>query len=158
MKKAIFFDRDNTLIIDSHYMYKPEDLKFYPETFSTLKELKNRGYAFFIVSNQSGLGRKLFTLDQLNHFHSVMLREFKNQDIEFLEVAFCPHHPKDGCDCRKPHPKIVLDLMEKYEISAENSFFVGDRDSDYQCGINAGLNSIKIKDGYELPNLLDQIH
>lgn len=157
MDKAIFFDRDNTLIIDSHYMYKTEDLKFYPETFSTLKELKKRGYVFFIVSNQSGLGRDLFNLDQLNHFHAAMLEEFRKYEIEFLEVAFCPHHPKDNCDCRKPEPKIVLELIEKYKIDKKNSYFVGDRESDYQCGLNAGINSIKIKNGYELPELLDKI-
>ena len=157
MKKAIFFDRDNTLIIDSHYMYKLEDLKFYPETFSTLSKLKERGYVFFIVSNQSGLGRKLFTREQLDIFHAKMLEDFAEQGIEFIEVAFCPHHPDEKCDCRKPKPKIVLELIDKYDIDKTRSYFVGDRESDYKCGINAGLHSIKIKDGHELPTLLDLV-
>ena len=157
MQKAIFFDRDNTLIIDSHYMFKLEDLKFYPETFKVLGELKDRGYIFFIVSNQSGLGRGIFNREQLDAFHGAMLAEFKNQGIEFTEVAFCPHHPDDKCDCRKPKPKIPLELIEKYNVDKSKSYFVGDRESDYQCGLNAGLNSIKIRDGHELPILLNLI-
>lgn len=155
--KAIFFDRDNTLIIDSHYMHDVKDLKFYPETFSVLGELKKRGYTFFIHSNQSGIGRGYFTEDQLTVFHDAMLAEFSKHDIEFKEVAYCPHAPVENCDCRKPKPKILIDLIEKYNIDKKSSYMIGDRESDYMCGINAGVNAIHIKDGTELPILLEKI-
>lgn len=157
MMKAIFFDRDNTLIIDSHYMHDVNDLKFYPDTFEVLYELKKRGYQFFIISNQSGIGRGYFTEKQLEVFHKAMLDEFEKHHIEFVEVAYCPHHPNDNCDCRKPHPKILLELMERYNVDKSTAYMVGDRDSDYQCGINAGINAIKIKDGHELKRLLTEI-
>lgn len=155
--KAVFFDRDNTLIIDSHYMHDIKDLKFYPETFNVLQVLRDRGYEFFIISNQSGIGRGYFTEDQLQLFHAAMLAEFSKHGISFQKVAYCPHAPSENCDCRKPKPKILLELIKDYGVDPDHAFMVGDRDSDYQCGINAGIKSIKIKDGYDLPNLLENI-
>lgn len=156
--KAVFFDRDNTLIIDSHYMHDVKDLKFYPETFSVLATLRDRGYKFFIISNQSGIGRGYFKQQQLDVFHHAMEQQFEQHNIFFEEIAYCPHAPIDQCDCRKPSPKILLELIQRYGVDKENAYMVGDRDTDYQCGINAGIKAIKIHDGFELPNLLDLIN
>ena len=79
--KAIFFDRDDTLIKDSGYMHRPEQLEFFPETFTTLKTLQSRGFTFFIVTNQSGIGRGLFSTDEMNLFNQEMLKVLNQQGI-----------------------------------------------------------------------------
>ena len=78
--KAVFFDRDDTLIQDSSYMHKKEDLRFFEDTISTLQALKQKGYEFFIVTNQSGVGRGYFTIEQMHSFNQFMLDEFKKNN------------------------------------------------------------------------------
>ena len=143
--KAIFFDRDNTLIIDSNYMHKLEDLRFYDDTFSALKKIQNKGYLLFIVTNQSGIGRGYFTVQQMQQFNQLMLNKLSEQEIEIKDIVFCPHAPEDNCDCRKPSPKLINDLIEKYNIDKETSFMVGDKLSDAEAGSNAGIKGILIK-------------
>ena len=145
--KAVFFDRDDTLIQDSGYMHKKEDLRFFEDTISTLQALKQKGYEFFIVTNQSGIGRGYFTLEQMHSFNQFMLDEFKKYDVEIKEVVFCPHSPKDNCDCRKPSPKLINDLCKQYNIEKHLSYMIGDKDSDFQAGLKAGLKSYKIVPG-----------
>jgi histidinol-phosphate phosphatase family protein len=142
--KAIFFDRDDTLIIDKNYMFKPDDLEFFPDTISTLKSLQQAGYLLFIVTNQSGVGRGYFSVDQMHEFNNHMLRDLKSKGIEIKELVFCPHAPDDGCDCRKPSPKLINELCQKYNILKSQSFMVGDKVSDVESGKAAGLKSIGI--------------
>ena len=146
--KAIFFDRDNTLIFDKGYMYKIEDLKFFPKTFEVLRELKTRGYKFFIFSNQSGIGRGYFEEKDMHRFHAEMEKHFNAEGIEFVEYLFCPHPPVDNCDCRKPSPKILIEAIKKYNINPNLSYMVGDRQSDIDAGEGAGLTSILIKEDH----------
>jgi D-glycero-D-manno-heptose 1,7-bisphosphate phosphatase len=145
LKKAVFFDRDDTLIKDTGYMYKLEDLEFFEDTFQVLKTLQNKGYLLFIVTNQSGIGRGFYTEDDMHKFNNNMLNKLTEKGIRITELVFCPHSPQQNCDCRKPHPKLLNQLCEKHNIDRENSFMVGDKDSDVKAGKNAGLNSLNIK-------------
>lgn len=147
--RAIFFDRDNTLLHDTNYMYKVEDLKFMDEVLETLQTAQTMGYQLFIVTNQSGIGRGHFTEEQMHTFHQAMLAELEKYHIEIQEIAFCPHTPEDNCDCRKPQPKLVKQLIERYDIDPSQSFMVGDKTSDVECGENAGLTSILVGEGYK---------
>ena len=105
-RKAIFFDRDNTLIRDKAYMYKVEDLEFFDESFRVLQTLQAKGYLLFIITNQSGIGRGMFSEADMHNFHENMLLKLEEQGIKIQEIAYCPHAPDDGCDCRKPSPKL----------------------------------------------------
>tara|TARA_Y100000385_G_C13000109_1_gene596786 strand:+ start:497 stop:994 length:498 start_codon:yes stop_codon:yes gene_type:complete len=140
--KAVFFDRDNTLIIDSDYMHKIEDFKLYPDTISALKTIQSKNYKIFIITNQSGVGRGYFSIDKMHAFNDHMLNEFKKHNIEISDLVFCPHAPDDCCDCRKPQPKLINELIHKYNIDKSNSFMVGDKLSDAQTGLNAGVTGI----------------
>lgn len=143
--KAVFFDRDNTLIIDSDYMHKIEDFKLYPDTISSLKSIQSKGYKIFIVTNQSGIGRGYFSLDQMHEFNRHMLKCFKENEIEITDLVYCPHSPDDKCDCRKPEPRLINELIHKYDIDKSNSYMVGDKLSDAQAGKNAGITGILLK-------------
>lgn len=154
--KAIFFDRDDTLLIDTNYMYKPEDLKFFPQTFKTLQLLQEKGYLLFIITNQSGIGRGKYTEAQMNIFHEKMLGEFRNAGITIKDIAFCPHAPEQNCDCRKPSPKLLNMLIKKYEININSSWMVGDKGSDIECGKNAGMKTFLVDKG-DKPNNLEEL-
>jgi D,D-heptose 1,7-bisphosphate phosphatase len=153
LNKAIFFDRDDTLIIDTGYMYKLEDLKFFPETFSVLKELQAKGYLLFIVTNQSGIGRGYYTEEDMHKFNNNMLSVLSEQGISIKELVFCPHSPEQKCDCRKPSPKLLNQLCEKYNIDRANSYMIGDKESDVGAGQAAGMKTVKVENGVNLNQL-----
>ncbi len=153
--KAIFFDRDDTLLHDSHYMYRPEQLEFIEDVFDILKQLQNKDYLLFIVTNQSGIGRGYFSEEQMHEFHGHMLKQLDQKGIKIQEIAFCPHSPDDKCNCRKPSPKLINELCNKYDIDKSQSYMVGDRDSDIEAGKNAGVHTFKVSSENSLQNLLD---
>ena len=142
--KAVFFDRDDTLLIDTNYMHKIEDLKYIDGVFDVLQEVQRRGYLIFIITNQSGIGRGYFQEEQMHKFHEKMLEGFSAHQIEIKDIVFCPHSPEDNCDCRKPSPKLINQLCTKYQIDTSKSFMVGDKVSDVKAGENAGMTSIGI--------------
>ena len=145
--KAVFFDRDNTLVIDTNYMHNGEDLCFFDETFSTLKELSKRGYQLFIVTNQSGIGRGFYTEEDMHKFNKAMISALEAEGIKITDLVFCPHTPEQDCDCRKPHPKMILNLCEKYSVDKSKSYMVGDKKSDLLAGESAGIHGIVLKPG-----------
>jgi D-glycero-D-manno-heptose 1,7-bisphosphate phosphatase len=142
--KAVFFDRDNTLLRDKNYMHKVEDLDFYQDSFSALKEISNKGYKLFIITNQSGIGRGYFNEEDMHVFHNAMLNEFKRNGVSFVDLKFCPHSPNDGCTCRKPSPKLILDCVDQYDIDTSKSYMIGDKVIDAQCGEAAGMTGVTI--------------
>lgn len=139
--KAIFFDRDDTLIKDLGYMHKVSDLVYFPNTIKTLKTLSEQNYLLFIVTNQSGVGRGYFDIDQMHKFNKNLISDLSAKGVEIKELVFCPHAPEDKCDCRKPHPKMINDLCEKFDVDKSKSFMFGDKESDLWAGKNAGLAS-----------------
>lgn len=156
--KAVFFDRDGTLIIDKHYLSNPDDVVYFDDTFHVLKTLQERGYLLFIVTNQSGIGRGFFSESEMHQVHQKMLYDFQKEGIEIKDIVFCPHSPEDNCDCRKPHPRLINELCEKYQVDPTKSFMIGDKDIDAECGINANMGGIKLTKGVNLNSLLTLIH
>lgn len=148
MNKAIFFDRDGCLIVDKHYLSDPDEVEFFPDTIKALKLLQSE-YVLFIVTNQSGIGRGYFTEEDLNRVHQKILQIFESEGIKIKAIAYCPHTPEDGCECRKPLPKLVLGLCRQFDIDIKNSFFIGDKNIDAECGKLAGMQGRVVRNKYE---------
>lgn len=146
MKPAVFFDRDGTLIIDKHYLKNPDGIEFINGAPECVAALKRAGYKIIIISNQSGIARGLLTHNDVAAIHSKIKILFKEMGTEIDAFYYCPHHPDYSsageCGCRKPSPKMVLDAAAEHNIDLSRSFFVGDKDIDVECGINANLQSI----------------
>ena len=147
MDKAIFFDRDGTLNNDGGYTYKTEDFNLIEGVIDALKLLKNN-FKFFVVTNQSGIGRGYFTIDDVNKFNEVMLEEFKKHGIKIEKIYICPHIPEDKCDCRKPNTKYIKQAEKEFDINLKNSWVIGDHSWDVKTGINAGCNTIYVLTGH----------
>lgn len=144
--KAIFLDRDGTIIIDKHYLHKVDDLEYYPDSFKAMKLLQNKGYQLFIVTNQSGVGRGYFPLKDVHAVHKAMQDDLKKQGLlPYLDIAISPHHPDDHSPYRKPGPMMINDLCKKWNIQKEKSYMLGDKLSDAQAGENANVTGILVR-------------
>lgn len=150
MHKAFFLDRDGVINVDKSYVYKVEDFEFIDGVFDTLKYIQSKGYKLFIVTNQSGIGRGYYTIEDFLNLTLWMKNEFKNNDINIEDVQYCPHAPEENCNCRKPKTGMVDNILQKFDIDLENSWFVGDKDSDIKCANSANIkNSVQVKSGQD---------
>jgi len=152
MAKAVFLDRDETLNPDPGYLNDPNLFHLFPWVPSELKKIKNAGFLLIIVSNQSGINRGLITQNQLRLIHSKLdTLLFQEAQIRIDHYAICPHMPEESCECRKPKPRLILDAAKRFKIDLSKSFMIGDRSTDYEAGVNAGLKkSFLILPGNEL--------
>ena len=155
MRKVIFLDRDGTINVEKSYLHKWEDFEFEKNAIEGLKELKNLGYEFIVVTNQSGIGRGYYTEEDLVTLNNQMTEKLKEFGIEILECFYCPHHPEKGigkykvdCNCRKSNPGMLLEGIKKYNVDIDNSFMIGDKKGDLEAGKKAGLKSILVLTGY----------
>ena len=121
-------------------------MEYFPDSLKALQLLQNLGYDLFVVTNQSGVGRGYFSLEAVYVIHRQLQNDMREQNLEpFKDFAICPHSPDDCCDCRKPAGKMIKDLMEKYNISPEHSYMVGDKLIDAEAGVNAGIQGIVVR-------------
>ena len=146
MSKAVFMDRDGVIVEDPGYVHKIEDFKIIPNAVDALKLLKN--YKLVIVTNQSGIGRGYYSLDDFNKFNNHLLNELKKHGIKIEKTYYCPHKPDDNCNCRKPKAKFLKNAEKDLKIEMKKSFSIGDRKSDYEFGKNAGCKTIHVLTGY----------
>jgi len=144
MEKALFLDRDGTINVDVGYLGEPEGLIFILGAKEAVRIAKAKGFLVFIVSNQSGVGRGYFSMQQLENVNEKFLHEFRNAGVYIDGVRYCPHHPNAKCACRKPKPKMVTDLAREFNVALEDSYFIGDKLIDIQTGKNAGCRTILI--------------
>lgn len=157
MEKALFLDRDGTIIIDKGYMNKIEDLELMPGVIKSLRYAMKRGYLLFIITNQSGIGRGYFTLENFNNFNNHLIKLLKIHNIEIQKTYYCPHAPEDKCSCRKPETDMVDEAVNEFDIDRGASFFIGDRDSDILCAEKSNIKSIGIVGGYKFSEKPDFI-
>ncbi len=149
MDKVIFFDRDGVLNIEKNYLHKIEEFEFIDKDFSSFKYLKTLGYKFVIITNQSGIGRGKYTQKDFDILTKWMITQFENHDITIEGVYFCPHTPDEGCRCRKPGIGMIQQAAETLDIDYQNSWFIGDKNSDIQTAINVDIpNTIQVRSGH----------
>jgi D-glycero-D-manno-heptose 1,7-bisphosphate phosphatase len=147
MIKAAFLDRDGIVNLDTGYVHRKEDFTFTPGIFDLCRVLLEKDYGIIIITNQSGIARGMFTLEDFTRLTRWMVCRFREQDIPVLKVYFCPHHPSEGkgdyriaCSCRKPAPGMIFQARKEFGLVLEESMVIGDKPSDILAGINAGIS------------------
>jgi len=145
LSPAVFIDRDGTIIEDRDYCSDPNDVNIFPGTPEALRRLKFNGFKLIIITNQSGIGRGLLTLEQYRAVHAELLRQLGAGLID--ATYFCPDLPDQQCGCRKPAPGMILEATREHQIDLSCSYLVGDKEIDIECGHNAGVHSIRVKTG-----------
>jgi len=145
--KAIFLDRDGTLNKDFGYVYKIEDFELLPGVIEGLKMLQDE-YIFIIITNQSGIGRGYYTVDDFHAFNNLLITTLAKEGIEIKKIYFCPHQKDENCDCRKPNTKYINQAVSEFNIDLKTSWMIGDHPSDVNLGTNAGCNTVFLLTGH----------
>lgn len=148
MKKALFLDRDGVINIEKNYVYRISDFEFTPGIFELCLKYQQLDYLIFVITNQAGIARKIYTEGDFLKLTNWMLQRFTDNGIGITKVYYCPHHPDITgiCSCRKPHPGMILQAAEEYDIDLKESVLIGDMESDIQAGRNAGIkNCIQVQ-------------
>ena len=151
MDKVVFFDRDGVINVEKNYLHKIEDFEFIDSQFTSFHYLKNLGYKFVIITNQSGIDRGKYTVEDFNLLTDWMLSCFKEHGITIEAVNYCPHHPdfSGDCACRKPKIGMIKQAESVLNIDYKNSWLVGDKDSDIGAAQNANIpNTIQVRSGH----------
>lgn len=149
MNRAVFLDRDGTLIVEKNYLHRPEDVELFPGAGAALKRLVDAGFKLIIVTNQSGIGRGYFTLADAERVNERVRREFALAGVRFEKTYIAPEAPDQPSRVRKPSPQFLFDARDEFDLNLAESFMVGDKLIDLECGWNAGVKkSILVCTGY----------
>jgi D-glycero-D-manno-heptose 1,7-bisphosphate phosphatase len=144
-QKAVFVDRDGTLIEEVNFLSRVEDLRFFSFTDDAVRLLKEDGFLVIVVTNQSGVGRGFFTEAAMHEIHENIQTKLSGKIDAFY---FCPHLPDAACACRKPKIGMIKQAAADFEIDFENSWLVGDKAIDVETGQNANLKTALVLTGY----------
>jgi D-glycero-D-manno-heptose 1,7-bisphosphate phosphatase len=144
-QKAVFLDRDGTLIEEVNFLSDPEQVRLFSGTIPALVDLRAAGFKIVVVTNQSGVGRGLFGEDDVHAVHS-RIQELTNGLVDAF--YFCPHKPDDGCECRKPSDGMLRAAVAEFDIDLENSWIIGDKKLDVMTGSLSGVRAILVRTGY----------
>ena len=149
MNRAVFLDRDGTLIAEKNYLHRPEEVELFPGAGAALKRLADGGFKLFIVTNQSGIGRGYFTLADARRVNERLAREFARDGVHFERVYIAPEAPDQPSRGRKPSPQFLFDARDELGLNLAESYMVGDKLIDLECGWNAGVKKcILVRTGY----------
>ena len=138
MKRFVFLDRDGTLVRDPGYTHRLEDYALLPGVVPALRRLAAAGFGLAVVTNQSGIGRGLFTLADYHAFERRLEHDLAAQGVHLAASFFCPHRPEDGCACRKPAPGLLLRARDVLGADLAQSFVIGNAVRDVEAGLAAG--------------------
>ena len=138
VRKAVFLDRDGTIIEDRHFLADPAGVALVPGAIEALRLLKDAGYLLIVVSNQSGVGRGYFSHDTVAVVQQRVEAVLAEEGIALDAFKYCPHAPDDGCACRKPKAGMILEAASEFDVDLDASATIGDRVRDAQAGVAAG--------------------
>ena len=136
MQKALFLDRDGTINVDYGYVYQIEKFQIIDGIFELCQKAQEKGYLIIVITNQSGIERNYYTLEDFKNLTNHMIKIFKEQNIQIHDVFYCPSLNSPD---RKPNPGMFLKAKEKYNIDMNASISVGDKTTDIQAAEKAGV-------------------
>ncbi len=150
LKKTVFLDRDGTLIIDKVYLNDPDQIEYLPGVFDALRLLRDHGYQFIVVTNQSGIARRLVEMENLDETHRRMQAEFARHGVDLSRFYYAPYSVESNHYIRKPNPGMLLRGALDHSVDLKKSWMVGDRWSDVEAGQKAGCRTVFLS-GVEAP-------
>ena len=160
MVRAIFFDRDGTINSDEgHYdIYRKEDIVFNPRVIDGIRRLNEAGYLIIVVTNQGGVAKGEYSLEDVEALHAYMCAELEKHGARIDKIYYCPHHDSVApCPCRKPSPYMIEQAIREYGIDKSASLLIGDGSRDIEAAEAAGIRGIKIKKNSDITPVIDSI-
>jgi D-glycero-D-manno-heptose 1,7-bisphosphate phosphatase len=149
MSPAVFLDRDGTIIEEKNYLHRPEQVEILPGAGAALARLQGAGFKLVMVSNQSGVGRGYYTLADVQRVNEHLARELARDGVGFEAIYIAPETPEAPSRGRKPSPQFLFDARDGLGLDLAQSYMVGDKLSDLECGWNAGVRAcLLVRTGY----------
>jgi D-glycero-D-manno-heptose 1,7-bisphosphate phosphatase len=150
MNRAVFLDRDGTLIVEREYLSDPSGVELVPGAPRAVQRLRAAGFQVVVVSNQAGVARGMFGVERVHAVHARIQELLEAHGARVDSFHFCPHHPDHGgpCRCRKPEPGMLLDAAEQLGLTLASSWMAGDKLLDVEAGVRAGAGGILVRTGY----------
>jgi len=145
--RAVFLDRDGTVVHDRGYADSADAMELLPGAGEALAALRDADFALVLITNQAGVGRGYFSEEVVHAQHQRIAELLATHGVAFDAIEYCPHHPDDGCDCRKPRPGMIERAARRLGIDVRRSFMVGDKVSDVEAGRAAGCISVLVGSG-----------
>jgi histidinol-phosphate phosphatase family protein len=155
--KAVFLDRDGTIARDVPYCGRVEDFELLPTVPDAIKLLNNHDFKVVVVTNQSGIARGFFTEETLTNIHDKMETELGKQNARVDAIYYCPHHPDDGCECRKPKTALFQKAVRELDIDLKHSWVIGDMKSDIDAGKALGCKTLLVSTGPSTGNNISEV-
>jgi D-glycero-D-manno-heptose 1,7-bisphosphate phosphatase len=140
-KIAVFIDRDGVINHDLGYVFKWDDFKFIDGAIDAMRMLIKENFLLFIITNQSGIGRRYYSVSDLLLLNKELCEYLNCNSVKIEEIYYCPHLPEDKCACRKPSPGLILQAEREHAINLRRSFMIGDKLSDVEAGLRAGVGT-----------------
>ncbi|MCL0080153.1 D-glycero-beta-D-manno-heptose 1,7-bisphosphate 7-phosphatase [Dehalococcoidia bacterium] len=153
-KRAVFLDRDGTIARDVHYCRRVEDFELLPTVPEAIRLLNTNSLKVVVITNQSGITRGYFTEEILAQIHDKMKQELAKDGAWVDAIYYCPHHPDDGCECRKPKTGLFLQAARELDIDLSRSFVVGDVQMDIDAGRALGSKTVLVTTGPQGGNII----
>jgi len=148
-RRAVFLDRDGTLIEEKEYLGDPAGVVVFPGVGPALRRLMDAGFLLFIVTNQAGIGRGYYTVDDMHRVNARLTELLAKDGVRFEKIYFAPEAPDQPSRGRKPSPQFLLDARDEFGLDLAQSYMIGDKLIDLECGWNAGVKrSILVRTGY----------
>lgn len=144
---AVFLDRDGIIARDVRYCCRVEDFEILPTVPQAIRLLNQRGFRVIVVTNQSAIARGYLTEKTLFQIHQYMKDELARYSAHVDAIYYCPHHPDDGCQCRKPKPGLLLQAAKELSINLSRSYTVGDGEIDIKAGKAASCRTVLVTTG-----------
>ncbi|HTJ01119.1 MAG TPA: HAD family hydrolase [Dongiaceae bacterium] len=149
MHRAVFLDRDGTLIVEKEYLHLVADVEIYPAAVSALLRLQRAGFHLIIVTNQAGVGRGYYPMADVEKVHAHLIAEFTRAGVHFAKIYVAPEAPDQPSRGRKPSPQFLFDARDEFGLDLAQCFVIGDKLLDLECGWNAGVKkSLLVRTGY----------
>jgi D-glycero-D-manno-heptose 1,7-bisphosphate phosphatase len=149
MSRAVFLDRDGTLIVEKNYLSDPAQVELLPGVPQALKQLQDAGFKLFIVTNQSGIGRGYYTLEDLHRVHDRLRAVLARDGVRIENIYFAPEAPDQPSRGRKPSPQFLFDARDEFAVDLSWSYLIGDKQIDLECGWSAGVKKcLLVRTGY----------
>ncbi len=148
MKRAVLMDRDGVLNEEVGYLRDPADLRLLSGAGEAVRLLNEAGIPVILVTNQSAIARGYLTVAGLDEIHRELGRQLAACGAHLDGIYYCPHHPDDGCSCRKPEPGLLKQAAAEHDLDLSRSFVVGDKGSDLEAGRRVGCRTVLVLTGY----------
>ena len=147
-RRFAILDRDGTIIVERHYLSDPAQVELLPGAARGLRRLSELGLGLVVVTNQSGIGRRLFDEETLQLVHRRLSELLAAEGVPAMPIYVCPHRPEDRCRCRKPMPALVEQAAGELNFDPRHSFVLGDKACDIQLGKRVGATTLLVRTGY----------